>query len=112
MFGFYVFTTFKNGRLGTELVGNEGAVPFPGSNEDVEGGHAVVAVGYDDSKEIYNTVTGKKTEGAIKFVNSWGKYWGYGGFGWLPYKYVETYLAIDFWSIVSMKWLDTGRFGL
>lgn len=37
------------------------------------GGHAMCTVGYDDSK------------GAFKIMNSWGTYWGEGGFGWVSY---------------------------
>jgi hypothetical protein len=37
------------------------------------GGHAVVIVGYDDSKR------------AFKIINSWGQSWGDNGFGWINY---------------------------
>jgi hypothetical protein len=37
------------------------------------GGHAVVVVGYDDSKN------------AFKIINSWGQGWGDNGFGWISY---------------------------
>ncbi len=36
-------------------------------------GHAMVVVGYDDSKN------------AFKVINSWGSNWGDGGFGWIDY---------------------------
>ena len=38
-----------------------------------EGGHAIVVVGYDDSRE------------ALKIINSWGSEWGTDGFGWISY---------------------------
>lgn len=44
------------------------------------GGHAVTIIGYDDSLQ---TLDGP---GAFKIVNSWGKYWGKQGFGWISYK--------------------------
>ncbi len=60
-------------------------VPFP--NEQIVGGHAVLFVGYDDRLRL------------LKFQNSWGESWGDGGFGYLPYDYVEMGLADDFWTI-------------
>ncbi|MCP4111955.1 MAG: hypothetical protein GY749_41580 [Desulfobacteraceae bacterium] len=39
-------------------------------------GHAVLCVGYDDSKF---------GEGAIKFVNSWGVSWAINGYSWIKY---------------------------
>lgn len=112
MFGFYIFPSFDKGRLLNDLGTNRAAIPYPGEDEDVEGGHAVVAAGYDDNMVIVNTVTGDQTTGALIFVNSWGSSWGDNGCGYLPYEYVTNYIAVDFWSILSMKWLDTGRFGL
>jgi hypothetical protein len=38
--------------------------------------------------------------------NSWGTGWGDGGYGWLPYKYVEDGLAVDFWSLFSAAYVD------
>ncbi len=37
------------------------------------GGHAVVVVGYDDGRQ------------AFRLINSWGRQWGDGGFGWISY---------------------------
>lgn len=37
-------------------------------------GHAMVIIGYDDSKQAYH------------FVNSWGTHWGEKGFGWISYR--------------------------
>lgn len=34
------------------------------------------------------------------------------GYGWLPYDYVKNKLAVDFWSLNSMEWVDTRQFGL
>ena len=110
MFGFYVFPSFTSGMVGNKR--NVGYIPFPGDNEDIEGGHAVTIAGYDDNIVITNTLTGGVTIGAFKIINSWGTAWGLDGYGWLPYKYVEAGLACDFWSLISMKWLDTGKFGL
>jgi C1A family cysteine protease len=111
MFGFFIFPSFISGK-NVHGMSNVGYIPFPGDNEDIEGGHAVTIAGYDDNFIITNGFTGESTMGAFKIINSWGTAWGLDGYGWLPYKYVEAGLACDFWSLISMKWLDTGKFGL
>jgi C1A family cysteine protease len=50
MFGFTVFDTIK-------YSGMNGKIPFPGPNEDILGGHAIVSVGYDDDIKIDNPIT-------------------------------------------------------
>lgn len=82
----------------------KGEIPFPGAGDRLEGGHAVVTVGYDDNRRI-----GKDT-GALLIRNSWGSGWGEGGYGWLPYSYVEQGLAVDFWSLVQVEFVDTDLF--
>jgi C1A family cysteine protease len=64
----------------------------------------VVVVGYDNDLEI-----GENT-GALLIRNSWGTDWGEDGYGWLPYKYVTTGLAVDWWTLFKQEWLDTGEF--
>lgn len=32
--------------------------------------------------------------------------------GWLPYDYVLSKLALDFWPLLKMEWVDTKKFGL
>jgi len=66
----------------------------------LEGGHALVAVGYDDEKL------------AFKVRNSWGDTWGDNGYVWLPYKYLLTDEAINWWSMLDAEWIDFGKFGL
>jgi C1A family cysteine protease len=105
MFGFYGFPSFNESS-------EPGAIPYPCPKEPAIWGHAIVAVGYDDKKEITNTQCGKKTTGALLIRNSWGKGWGDKGYGWMPYKYVLRGLASDFWSMWGMGWADTGAFGL
>lgn len=105
MFGFYGFPTHKMGDV-------LGAFPFPGPDEKAIWGHAVVAIGYDDKIEITNTKYNTKTKGALLIRNSWSTNWGDSGYGWLPYEYVLQGLALDFWTLLKMEWVETGEFGL
>ncbi len=76
------------------------------------GGHAVCAVGYDDSRVIVNPANKKSSKGALLIRNSWGSSWGENGYGWLPYDYVLNGLASDWWSLLKADWIDTGMFGV
>ena len=105
MFGFFGFPSFKETNL-------KGGIPYPCQDEQAEWGHAVVAVGFDDKIKIKNLNCSKETTGALLIRNSWGTVWGVEGYGWLPYEYVLNNLALDFWSLLSMEWVDTKEFGL
>ena len=65
---------------------------MPKSGEEVLGGHAVMAVGYDDSTRRF-------------FVrNSWGKGWAAKGYFFMPYAYLlDSNLSDDFWTIRLVK---------
>jgi len=104
MFGFTVYNSIEQAE-------KTGRIPFPSSKERIEGGHAVVAVGYDDKMKIRNNYGGKETTGALLIRNSWGRGWGEEGYGWLPYEYILKGLAEDFWSVLKKEWIDTGQFG-
>jgi len=105
MFGFWGFPSFAS----TDV---QGGIPNPCPGEQAQWGHAIVAVGYDNAKKIKNTKCNKTTTGALLIRNSWGTAWGDQGYGWLPYDYVLNKLALDFWSLLSMEWIDTKQFGL
>ena len=87
VFGFSVYESFMSPD-----VAKTGEVPLPPRNEQMIGGHAVVAVGYDDKIQ--------------RFIvrNSWGKSWGKKGYCTMPYGYLtDPQLARDFWSIYTVE---------
>lgn len=83
VFGFSVYESFES-----QAVARSGNVPMPRSGEQLLGGHAVLAVGYDDT--------------ISRFIvrNSWGTSWGQDGYFTLPYAFLtERNLSSDFWTI-------------
>jgi C1A family cysteine protease len=87
VFGFTVYESFES-----PAVAQSGNAPLPASGEKSLGGHAVLAVGYDDT--------------AQQFIvrNSWGPAWGQAGYFTLPYAYLtDPGLASDFWTIRLVK---------
>jgi len=103
MFGFTVYSSIAQADT-------NGRIPFPYGRERIEGGHAVVAIGYDDAMTIRNASGGEAARGAFLIRNSWGTGWGEKGYGWLPYDFVLKGLAEDFWSVLKKEWIDTGEF--
>lgn len=107
MFGFSVYDSYTQANT-------TGKIPFPTSTEQQVGGHAIMAVGYDDKLSITNATPGAQTTtGALLIRNSWSTAWGgpMQGYGWLPYEYVLRGLATDWWAITQQAWVDSGAFG-
>ena len=87
VFGFTVYETFES-----DEVAKSGIVPMPGPSEAALGGHAVMAVGYDDASQRFLV------------RNSWGTSWGMGGYFTIPYSYLtDSNLADDFWVVRVVK---------
>lgn len=108
MFGFSVYNSFYQAET-------TGKVPFPSSTGDTfAGGHAVVAVGYDDTIKIKNSLPGSPTTtGALLIRNSWGPTWGgIGGYLWMPYDFIRKSLAQDFWTLFSANYVDSKQFDI
>ncbi len=83
VFGFAVYASFESAT-----VANTGVVPMPNRREKYLGGHAVLAVGYDDSTQ------------RMLVKNSWGTNWGMDGYFTMPYSYISSKnLADDMWYI-------------
>jgi C1A family cysteine protease len=83
VFGFSVYESFES-----QSVASTGHAPMPKPKEPLLGGHAVVAVGYDDSKQWF----------VVR--NSWGTNWGLSGYFTMPYAYLlDGNLSDDFWTI-------------
>jgi C1A family cysteine protease len=83
VFGFSVYESFES-----SAVEKTGKVPMPKTSEQQLGGHAVLAVGYDDKTKRFTV------------RNSWGSSWGLKGYFTMPYDYLlNPDLADDFWNI-------------
>lgn len=87
VFGFAVYDSFQSAT-----VARTGIVPMPATTERMLGGHAVLAVGYDDANDWFIV------------RNSWGEKWGDKGYFYLPYAYLANKtLAADFWTIRRLE---------
>lgn len=89
---------------------NGGLIPYPDTHETQIGGHAVSICGFDDELVITNKNGNVKTKGAFKIRNSWGIKGGNNGYYNLPYDYVRDELALDFWTLLDMEWIDLREF--
>lgn len=87
VFGFSVYNSMM-----TPGVMKSGVIPMPKRGDRLEGGHAVCAAGYSDSRR------------AVLIRNSWGDKVGEAGYFWLPYGYLESRdLSDDIWALVKQE---------
>ncbi len=87
VFGFTVYDSFESPE-----VARTGKVHMPAAGEQVLGGHAVAAVGYDDAQQCFIV------------RNSWADTWGVKGYCLMPYAYLtQPDLSSDFWTIRTVK---------
>ena len=87
VFGFVVYESFES-----QAVASTGQAPMPQAGERQLGGHAVLAVGYDEAEQRFT------------IRNSWGPNWGMAGYFTLPYPYLlQGSLSSDFWTIRSVQ---------
>ena len=87
VFGFSVYEAFES-----EEVAKTGRLNLPQRGEKQLGGHAVMAVGYDDGEQ------------RALIRNSWGTDWGMKGYFTIPYDYISNdNLADDFWTLRALE---------
>ena len=87
VFGFTVFESFES-----KTVARTGKANLPGPYEQSVGGHAVLAVGYDDATRRFLV------------RNSWDTDWGMKGYFTMPYDYLAGGdYADDFWTLRSFE---------
>jgi C1A family cysteine protease len=87
VFGFTVYSNFQ-----TKEVEQTGIMSMPTDKDTIMGGHAVMAVGYNENKKCF----------VVR--NSWGKEWGEDGYFYMPYKFiVNNDYCSDFWVIEKVK---------
>jgi C1A family cysteine protease len=83
VYGMAVYESFMS-----SAVAESGVVPMPSSRERMQGGHAVLCVGYDDETQRFLV------------RNSWGTSWGQKGYFTIPYVYLTNdNLCADFWTL-------------
>ena len=78
VFAYDVMESFRS-------IGSDGMMPVPKPGEKRLGGHAVLAVGYDNQKQV------------VKVRNSWGGDWADKGHFYMPYAVYKS-TARDIWT--------------
>lgn len=84
--GFSVYDSFES-----DAAAQSGMVPMPNlATESVQGGHAILVVGYNSDHFIVR--------------NSWGPSWGMGGYFQIPFAYfTDPDLSSDFWLLQKLS---------
>jgi C1A family cysteine protease len=81
VFGFTVYESFEKMKA-------PWIAPMPQQGEAVLGGHAVLAMGYDNKKRLFLV------------RNSWGPGWGQKGYFYMPFAYLlDDNLSDDLWTV-------------
>ena len=62
----------------------------------------------EPSMRCRETVLSVKTTGSLML----GEECGDKGYGWMPYNYILNNLALDFWSLLGMDWVDSKQVGI
>lgn len=84
--GIAVYESFE-----TSAVTKTGIVPMPKPNEQLLGGHAVLIVGYDDSKQRWI------------LRNCWSSTWGDKGYFYVPYAYLlNPAYCTEMWNLTNI----------
>lgn len=87
VFGLTVYSAFQSAQMKSR-----GVLNLPKKEETKVGGHAVLAVGYNDECERFI------------MMNSWGKRWGQQGYFTVPYEYlIQEKMARDFWTLRAVE---------
>ena len=87
VFGFTVYEAFESAT-----VAKSGKLNMPKPTESAVGGHAIMAVGYNDATK------------RLTIRNSWGDDWGLAGYFTMPYDYAASRdLSDDFWTIRAFE---------
>lgn len=80
------FSCFDKSLEGAD---DSGFIKFPEKSDSFAGGHAVLIVGY--------------TKDSLIIKNSWGRWWGDNGYGYLSNDYILGGLAQDCWSLTEAE---------
>jgi C1A family cysteine protease len=87
VFGFTVYEAFESAA-----VAKTGRLDLPKPAEKSLGGHAVMAVGYNEASQRFT------------IRNSWGADWGRAGYFTMPYAYLgNRNLSDDFWTLRAFE---------
>lgn len=86
--GFKVYSSFES-----TSVSRSGVMPYPNTRQErMLGGHAVLLVGYNKSKQVYIA------------RNSWGAGWGDAGYFYMPFQVIQNKsMSSDFWIIKEVN---------
>ena len=94
------------GSVLPDVLNDDGQIAFPTRHELATTPQALLALGYDDQHRW------RSQKGALRVRGFFDQQWGKSQGGWLPYRYVEERLAVDFWTLLRPDWLQSGEFTL